>query len=55
MNFKNRQERVVYGKSRRVYDTQKHILQLQKQHFDMALKTPEWQELDMPIYEYPAM
>jgi hypothetical protein len=55
MNYKDRQERVVYGKSRRVYDTQKHILQLQKQHFDIALKTPEWQELDMSIYQYPVM
>jgi hypothetical protein len=55
MNFKDRQERVVYGKSRRVYDTQKHILQLQKQHFDMALKTPDLHKTDMQIFGYPAI
>ena len=37
-----------------LHRTKTHLA-IQKQHFDIALKTPEWQELDMSIYEYPAM
>lgn len=55
MNFKNGQERVVYGKSQRVYDTQKHILQLQKRHSVMAFSTPVLQAAYMPICEYSSI